>query len=60
MITATNLVKEEQKKSNMKLVKNNILKSKNVKCRPIINTLIPGFNYINQNGEIITPSSGIQ
>ena len=32
MITATNLVKEEQKESNMKLVKNNILKSKNVKC----------------------------
>ena len=42
-------------KSNLKVVKNKTAKKINGKKNYYINTLIPGFSYMNGKGETVTP-----
>ena len=51
-------LKQNSKEPHLKLVKNNTSKKQVLKTnseRIYINTLIPGFNYINHVGDLITP-----
>ncbi len=51
---ATSL-QNSHKESHLKVIKNSVKINKKAVKRIYINTLIPGFNYINNLGEIITP-----
>lgn len=53
-------LKQHNKESHLKLVKNSIGKQHSLKNsieRIYINTLIPGFNYRDKAGNVITPKN---
>jgi len=57
-IMKSNTLKQISKEPHLKLVKNSIGDKQQLKTkvkRIYINTLVPGFNYINQVGKLITP-----
>ena len=51
------LIQENQQEPHLKVIKNSKGKIKNTVKRLYINTLTPGFNFRNSNGEVITPQS---
>jgi len=44
---------------HLKLIKNSAKKFKRTNPKMHINTLIPGFNYINASGQITNPSAHV-
>jgi hypothetical protein len=51
-----NSLKNKSKKIHLKVVKNSLKRKKNVKKKYYINTLIPGFTYLNDKGKTVTPN----
>lgn len=58
MITARIYKDKKETTTYLKVVKTS-LESTNTNGNIIINTLIPGFNYINHKGKLVIPSSVI-
>jgi len=52
-------LKQIEKTPHLKLIKNSAKKLKRTYPKMYINTLVPGFNYINSNGEATRPSSHV-
>jgi hypothetical protein len=55
---STSLKKKEQS-PHLKLIKNSAKKLKRTNPKTHINTLIPGFNYINSTGQVTNPSTHV-
>ena len=52
-------LKKIEHSPNLKLIKTSVKKLKRVNPKMYINTLIPGFNYVNSSGEVTIPSTHI-
>ena len=52
----SNSLQNNQKKLHLKVVKNSLNGEKNDIKKYYINTLIPGFTYLNKKGKTITPN----
>ncbi len=52
-------LKKIQQTTHLKLIKNSAKKLKKTCQKMHINTLIPGFDYINSNGKVSTPSTHV-
>ncbi len=50
-----NSLRTNPKKLHLKVVKNSLKRQKSVDAKFYINTLIPGFTYLNDKGKIVTP-----
>ena len=57
-MNSTSLKKIEQT-LHLKLIKNGANKRKKSFQKTHINSLTPGFNYINSSGEVTTPSTHV-
>ena len=51
----SNSLRNKPKKLHLKVIKSSLKGKKNVNTKYYINTLIPGFNYLNDKGKIVTP-----
>ena len=48
-------LQNKPKKSHLKVIKSSLNGKKSINTKFYINTLIPGFNYLNDKGKIVTP-----
>jgi hypothetical protein len=52
-------LKKNERTPHLKLIKNSAKKLKRTNSKTHINTLIPGFNYINSSGQVTNPSAHV-
>ena len=52
----SNSLRNKPKKLHLKVIKNSLKRQKGVNAKYYINTLVPGFNYLNDKGKIVTPN----
>ena len=53
----SNSLRNKPNKLHLMVIKNSLKRKKNVSTKFYINTLIPGFNYQNDKGKIVTPKN---
>jgi len=51
----SNSLRNNPKKLHLKVIKSSLKKENSLKTKYYINTLVPGFNYLNDKGKIVTP-----
>ena len=52
----SNSLRKNPKKLHLKVIKNSLKRKKSVNSKYYINTLVPGFTYLNDKGKIVTPN----
>lgn len=50
-------LQHKKEKLHLRVIKNSLNLKKSVNTKLYINTLIPGFNYLNNKGKIVFPKN---
>lgn len=53
----SNSYQNKPNKLHLKVIKNSLKRKTSVNPKLYINTLIPGFTYVNDKGKIVTPKN---